>query len=371
MDIGPHDPGNRRTARSLGVGALAFVVTAGLTAGLGARMGRAAVEPVVLVPAAPVERSTVPVQPELVAEDDPAPTREAHIQPPASGLPLLVLATLVADSPERSRATILDQERMRMASFGVGEPLRPGVTLGQIHRGQVWVEEQGELRALTLGNQPIALAEGPTPGLLGAGLPGEFGISLKPVQTGGLSVGRPNQGRLINAVQLPENSGLYARTQPNASWGASHTIASLQRASARFRRVSGYRGTLAIGGISRQHGGYFPPHKSHQSGRDVDVVLPRLVGDEGRAVDWAATWAFVHTLIEDRQVTQIFLSYERQRELFAAARAAGVSANDLETWLQYPKGIRGPGLVRHQPGHRNHLHIRFRCGPEDQRCSGW
>ncbi|MGB1275686.1 MAG: penicillin-insensitive murein endopeptidase, partial [Nannocystaceae bacterium] len=311
-------------------------------------------------------------------EMEPEHERPQVSRPPAgveakpSKQPLLVLATMVSDDPTTtSRVTMLDQERLRLASFRPGEPVRPGVTLKEIERGRVLLEEPEGLFALTVGNVPLAFEAGPTPGMVGAGTLAGSGLQVKPVKSGGLSVGRPNQGRLVNAVQLPDNPGVYRRTQVNASWGASHTIEYLQRAATRFRRVSGYRGRLLIGGISRQHGGHFSPHKSHQSGRDVDVVLPRIVGDGSRSVDWSATWSFVHTLIEDGQVTQIFLNYDRQRELYQAARAAGVSVEALERWVQYPKGVRGPGIVRHQSGHRNHLHIRFRCGAEDRRCSGW
>ncbi len=356
----------------VGLASLSFALTVGLTVGLGAFLGRAAAEPTLdtRTPSAP---EVVPNPPTQLAPQTPvAPAaKPALVLPPPSELPLTLLATLVGDDPAMSRATLLDQQRLRMASFSVGDPLRPGVILREIRRGRVVVEEQGELRGLNLGNQPLEFTDGPTPGLLGAGLLGATGAQVLPVNSGALSVGRPNQGRLINAVRLPDNPVLYTRTQPNASWGASHTILSLQQGIARFRRLSGYRGNLAIGGISREHGGFFPPHKSHQSGRDVDIVLPRVVGDSDRSVDWQATWSLVHTLIEDGQVTQIFLSYERQRELFLAARAAGVGTDELERWLQYPKGVRGPGIIRHQPGHRNHLHIRFRCGPEDRRCSGW
>jgi len=361
-----------------------FAVTMGLTVGIGMFVRQAAAQsqlPVGGVKPLPVSEQSPPEEEEAEGPEpgsgeeqarEPVSRIQSGVDARQSTQPLLVLATLVSDDPTTiSRVTMLDQERLRLASFRPGEPVRPGVTLKAIERGRVVLEEPDGLFALNVGNLPLQFENGPTPGMVGAGVLGGSGLRVKPVKTGALSVGRPNQGRLVNAVQLPDNPGLYTRTQANASWGASHTIEHLQRATARFRRVSGYRGRLVIGGISRQHGGYFSPHKSHQSGRDVDVVLPRVVGDGGRSIDWAATWAFVHTLLEDGQVTQIFLNYDRQRELYQAARAAGVAVETLDRWLQYPKGVRGPGIVRHQSGHRNHLHIRFRCGAEDRRCSGW
>ncbi len=286
-------------------------------------------------------------------------------------LPLQVLATLDAsgsEDPSASTASLLDREHNTVDSFRVGDELRAGVVLEAIGRQRVILRlESGELRSLQLaGADPLVLAEGPTPGIRARVYSGPLEAMLAPVKAGGVGVGGPNGGRLVNAVQLPENPQLYTRKHPANAWGSSHTVDTLQRAVAQFRRDSGYPGAVVIGDISKRHGGRFYPHKSHQSGRDVDIALPGKPG----ARDWDATWGLVEALINSGRVERIFLGYGRQRELYEAARRAGVSTDRLSRELQYPEGRYAPAIVQHQSGHEEHIHVRFKCGPEERGCTG-
>lgn len=192
------------------------------------------------------------------------------------------------------------------------------------------------------------------------------------VKRGGRGVGKPNRGRLLNGVQLPESDD-YTVRRPEHSWGTTHAVAQIRSALDAFRRRSKYSGRVVIGAMSREGGGRFPPHGSHQTGRDVDVFLPRHDGGgvpgSSTDVDWTATWHLVRAFLDTEQVEYIFLDYRRQAALWRAAKRLGVAEDELKRIFQYPKGRKHRrGLIRHSRGHDTHIHIRIRCGPNEARC---
>jgi LysM repeat protein len=215
----------------------------------------------------------------------------------------------------------------------------------------------------------------------GGGSGGDGGeVSTSPLPTvsvrgNGYSVGKPNRGKLVNGVQLPKNDELYERRDPDLAYGTSHTIETMQLAIARWRRDYDFDGKLVVASISKRGGGRFRPHSSHQTGRDVDIRMPVKAGightmaKNSSEIDWDATWALIQAFLETEQVQYIFLSYSRQKRLYSAAKRAGVSKKKLEAWIQYPnKPKTNNGIVRHAEGHTSHIHVRFVCGPSENRC---
>lgn len=192
---------------------------------------------------------------------------------------------------------------------------------------------------------------------------------------GGVSKGRPQRGRVIDPVELPE-SRCYTRGKPERMWGSSHAITQLRRGIARLRHEKGYRGEIVVGAISLEGGGEFPPHRSHQSGRDVDIRLPLLPGLASRRsphpdeVDWVATWALVDALLAGGEVSVVFLESKLQRRLYEAARWEGASHERLGELLQALDPDRLGTVIRHADGHDGHLHVRFRCAPRELDCRG-
>jgi murein endopeptidase len=218
--------------------------------------------------------------------------------------------------------------------------------------------------------QPEVAAAASTPAPSGAAHP----LPLVEVPRSGHSVGTPSRGRLQNGVQLPRNDALYAIRNLEHSWGSSHTVEQLQRAIARFRGETGFDRELLICDMSRRYGGRFRPHRSHTSGRDIDVQLPTkrgvapgVVPMSTSLVDWDATWSLIEALIATGEVRYIFLSRSRQRPLFEAALRAGVDRERLRDLIQYPFHNK-TAFVRHSSGHVKHLHVRFACSPEETRC---
>ena len=65
----------------------------------------------------------------------------------------------------------------------------------------------------------------------------------------------------------------------------------------------------------------------------------------------------------------IFLDFDVQGILYHWAHDHGVSERRLERIFQYPHG-RGSseGIVRHEPNHDNHMHVRFKCPSDDTAC---
>ena len=198
----------------------------------------------------------------------------------------------------------------------------------------------------------------------------------------GQSVGAAHNGQLTNGMQLPEGRGYYLR-RPHRAWGANHTIYHVRRAvsvvRSRFPRVH----ELSIGDISSATGGPLADHKSHQSGRDVDIGLyyrkvpdgyPQSFIKAGRhSLDFRATWTLVETLAETEPsssgVEIMFLDYDLQKMLYKWAHDHGVSRAKLRRIFQYPRGQSSlSGVVRHEPGHDTHVHVRFKCPQNDDGC---
>ncbi len=189
--------------------------------------------------------------------------------------------------------------------------------------------------------------------------------SLPQIESGGLSVGSPNQGRLLGGVPLPK-SPYYDLRKPHEAYGSSHAVKVVVQTLAAFHAGSRYRGKLTIGAMSTRTGGAFGQHRSHQSGRDIDIRLP--LHSNGR-IDWDASWQLVKAFIDSGQVEYIFLSTSRQRFLYQAAKRAKTPSHKLKRWMQYPgRGSKRAGIVRHAEGHTEHIHVRIQCGPNSPRC---
>lgn len=193
------------------------------------------------------------------------------------------------------------------------------------------------------------------------------------IREGAIGSGPPDDGRLFNAVAIPEGEG-YRLGFPDTSFGTSHAVAELVRALAIYRERSSYADAIELRGMSRIHGGPFGDHRSHQTGRDLDIALPRRVEVPGwlpltaRRVDWLAVWHLVRALSEVDAIV-VYLDYELQKRVREAALAAGVPEDEIRPVLQYPRGrAAGRGLVRHMPEHDKHLHVRFGCGPCEPEC---
>ena len=197
----------------------------------------------------------------------------------------------------------------------------------------------------------------------------------------GESVGKPWKGRLRGTARLPQGKGYLIR-RPLRSYGTPEMIATVRDVIRGVRAEHRELHTLAIGDLSQRGGGRITEHRSHQSGRDIDVGFFYTAVPAGYPsafalatednLDKAATWdllaGFARTADDAEGVEAIFLDYGVQGLLYEWAKEHGVAERYLDRLFQYPDGPGSSGLVRHEAHHGDHLHVRFLCPKNDAGC---
>jgi len=183
---------------------------------------------------------------------------------------------------------------------------------------------------------------------------------------GGVDV---DKGVLKSGVQMPPGKH-YVVKKPTLAYGTGQTVRLIQKAVTAFRNNWRSSPKIHIGDISKRGGGKFPPHRSHQHGRDVDVgyILKgdqadetRFISANGKNLDVARSWSLVKAFLDTDQVKYVFMDYALQKRLYEHAKSKGASRGMLDELFQYPRGKgRGHGVIRHSSGHVNHFHVRFR-----------
>ena len=188
-------------------------------------------------------------------------------------------------------------------------------------------------------------------------------LAESPEQLGSVSFGRANRGWQLNAAQLPEGPHWH-RVEPGRAWATQETVEALTRAITEVAgRFPGGR-PLQVGQLSAPRGGYLRPHRSHQSGRDVDLGYYYVDASKWytratpQNLDVVRTWALVEALLRRDSVEYIFVDRSVERLLRAHAELLGNAASELERIFE---GTRAEGaVVRHTWGHLTHMHVRFR-----------
>ncbi|HSO00103.1 MAG TPA: penicillin-insensitive murein endopeptidase [Candidatus Nanopelagicales bacterium] len=203
------------------------------------------------------------------------------------------------------------------------------------------------------------------------------------------SIGLPHHGVLTHAVELPrQGDGYLLLRSKGARWGHPRLITALQRAAAEVHRARPGGPPLLIGDLSAQRGGRIRGHRSHRTGRDVDLLLYALTPD-GRPVrapgflrygrdglaeaedqsgrithyrlDLERNWLLVRALVESPEAAVQWLFIARWLEALITeyARARG----------EDPELIWHAESVLLQPGdsaaHDDHFHLRIACTPDE------
>ena len=109
------------------------------------------------------------------------------------------------------------------------------------------------------------------------------------------ALGTQTAGRLEQGVRLPAQGRTFftwdpvLRRAPNRAWrrwGTDRLVRVVLLVAHRYHAAHPRAARMAIGDLSRPHGGDFGPqygyigHASHQNGLDVDVYYPRADGRE-------------------------------------------------------------------------------------------
>lgn len=205
-----------------------------------------------------------------------------------------------------------------------------------------------------------------------------------------VSVRNPNDGSLRGGVPLPLAApGLRFNParDPRARFGTLEVVRGLVEAAGRVERELGGL-PVTINDLSYAQGGPIPHHRSHQSGRDVDVLFYQLgpgaepiesVGaffdpsgtgidfrnladpsdDVALQLDLPRTWLFLQALIENAQaqLQDVFVAEHVRTLLLDYARAHDAPAAAIERFAD----------MSCQPSypHDDHFHFRFFCAADD------
>lgn len=214
------------------------------------------------------------------------------------------------------------------------------------------------------------------------------GCALAPSGHAGVGVGTPGAGWVPAGVCLRDEGPGFVRARPREStcFGTERLVRAIERASAAVSQRFGPAVSARIGDLGAPLGGAHPRHRSHRSGRDVDVLYFHLdasgepvapsgfvaldrfgIGRDSRtrslvSLDVARTWTFVRSLLRDREtpVQWIFCSNGVKRLLLEHAATEETDAALL---------VRA-SIVLHQPTaaapHDDHMHIRLACTADER-----
>ncbi len=175
------------------------------------------------------------------------------------------------------------------------------------------------------------------------------------------SLGRPGEGGLRNGIPMPEGNAWRLRKGRRNYYGTWFTISNLVHALEAYDRTFPDAPPVRIGDISARSGGTLRHHKSHQSGRDVDLLFvlhPPKDGAEdedahrrvGKGnIDAEKNWFLIRALVDAGSVDSIFMSARVQNWIREAA-LRDVSPDAVEEYFSY---------ISYEPGHTEHMHVRF------------
>ena len=191
------------------------------------------------------------------------------------------------------------------------------------------------------------------------------------------SIGAPNKGRLQHGLPMPEGPYWELRERRTRTYGATNAIQAMITAFTRYGEAfDGTAPLVSVGEISGPRGGRAHPHSSHRSGRDVDlgyVLLPGTEGEQWKRAnaenfDVEKNWALIKALVDTGEVQTIGISSKLQRLLEPVARA-DIGEEELGRYFWRPGGGADQDpILRHWDGHRDHMHVRFRCEQGNTRC---
>lgn len=189
------------------------------------------------------------------------------------------------------------------------------------------------------------------------------------------SIGAPNRGRIQHGAPLVEGDAWVLRAHRPRSWATRSTVNNLAAALVEWRERFPEATPVKIGELSQRGGGRVHPHRSHRSGRDVDIGYVMLEPDVGHRFvpvevgnfNAAATWGLVRRLLADDRVDSIFMAGYIQAMLLPYA-AETLDADEqramfsiLATDLRSAKKT----TIRAWRGHDDHMHVRFACTEAD------
>lgn len=202
------------------------------------------------------------------------------------------------------------------------------------------------------------------------------------------SVGLPHRGVLTDAVKLPQEGDGYVRyRKDDVRWGSARLVAVIEHAARAVKEKRPGGEPLVVADLSHRSGGKAARHRSHRTGRDVDLLLFATTAD-GRPVrtpgfvrfgkdgltraeirgkktylriDVDRQWLLVKELIQapDAHVQWLFVSRWLEAMLIDHAFARG---EDVHLIWQAQTVLRQPS---DSAAHDDHIHMRLACTPDE------
>lgn len=207
-----------------------------------------------------------------------------------------------------------------------------------------------------------------------------------------ISYGPSNQGKLVNPTRLPDRGEGYRTPARWATRGLRYgtdELVDLIIHAGRQMRADSPDAMLGVADLSPRRGGPSAWHRSHQTGRDADLLFFAVDANgapveldtmlsfdaDGSAVlapgmpqervihfDVARNWLLVRALIDNpvAPVQFLFIADPLKQKLIDHARAMG----------EPDALIQRASFLLHQPSdslpHDDHLHLRIFCAPSDR-----
>jgi penicillin-insensitive murein endopeptidase len=202
-----------------------------------------------------------------------------------------------------------------------------------------------------------------------------------------ISVGRTNRGYIIDAAKIPDEGPGWTTREVwkarNNRYGTDELIELVEAVGKRMHKRDPDVRLVVADISSRSGGGAFAFHRSHQSGRDADLLYymrdkdgkpfepdamhvfdrrGRAKDGSGITIDVPRTWQLVKDLVTAPEATvQFVFMYEPIAEmLIDHAKKIG----------EPPDVIAKVRIALKQPGdsarHDDHLHVRVYCSPTDR-----
>ena len=181
-----------------------------------------------------------------------------------------------------------------------------------------------------------------------------------PSLLGSMSVGFVDAGRVVNSERMPDGKDWTVVT-PEKTYGTHETIAYLEKAIAAVRAAHPDAPLLRVNQIGAHDGGYLRPHKSHQSGRDVDLAFYYPTDEVVRArerekyINVPLCWELLKSIIQNTDVQLVLLDKHVQKVIYDYALKQG----EDKDWLDSLFHNGHDSLIQHARRHRDHFHVRF------------
>ena len=209
-------------------------------------------------------------------------------------------------------------------------------------------------------------------------------LKFKGVRVSAESVGRPHSGKLIHGINLDpdgDNQGLgwSINTTRNTIWGTPETVRAIKTCGRYYRSFFpiGKTPSIPIGSISKRDGGPIGKHKSHQSGRDVDVGFVRkkapppghFINTTPAQLDLYKQWVVTKCFLDNPETKMIIIERSLVRALRRyIKRIYKTRPAKLKKYLAFFPRKKGRAVILADSDHKSHMHVRFHCPKNDRRC---